>query len=118
MAPAGAFGVERGLQPDIELAQQPQEFLDLLAREIREREIQFLDHQRNQVLDGLAAGLGDLQLDLAAIAVPAYALEQAPLRKLVDDPGERSAVVAELRADVLRVDRDPVPSQERITYWM
>ncbi len=103
-----AAGLTVGLQGDIELQQQTHELLHLLAREIGQREIQLFHHQRHQALDHLATRGREIQFHLAAVAVPARSLEQAALRQLVDDPRQRAAVVAELSADVLGVDRDAV----------
>ena len=86
--------VERRLQPRVELDQQPLATRGTSSlREIDEREIELIDDQRNEALDRLAARFGELQLHLAPIAVAAHALEQAPVGELVDDPGQRAAVV-------------------------
>ena len=101
--------IERRLEPGIEFDEEPLELRYLVAREIGERAIELVDNQRNEAFDRLTARGGELQLHLAAVAIAAHALEQAALFQLIDDPGEGAAVVAVLRADVLRIHCDAVP---------
>src|ERR1700719_3006437 len=74
----------------VELAEQAPELVHFGAAEVAQRQIEFLHDQRDETLDGVAAQ-GQLQLYFASIA--AHALQESPLRRLVDDAGRRAAFV-------------------------